>query len=92
MVSFYCDLSAVSIGSLTLLTLVMTAQGNMLEVGADIGVAMEAGLQFSAGKQGQFMPVNQWIAKLMNVKNSTGEDADFASKFLYFLAVLWSQS
>lgn len=54
--------------------------GGVIEVGADIDVSLSGSVQFSAGKQGQLIPVNSWISTLKNMKDSTSEfyDANFA--------------
>ncbi|EJK58713.1 hypothetical protein THAOC_21137, partial [Thalassiosira oceanica] len=44
-----------------------------LEVGADIDARLFGEVEFSAGKRGQFIGMNEWLASLMNIKNNESD-------------------
>lgn len=59
---------------------------DVLEVSAEIDAAFFGQLQFSAGKAGQLIPFDDWLAKLIDMKDTTSEDydPDFAIAVLTF--------
>ena len=59
---------------------------DVLEVTADIDASLTAQVQFSAGKQGQLIPFDDWLAALIAIKDNSSQyyDKDFADALLTF--------
>lgn len=53
---------------------VAASLGGVVEIGANIEVALSGSVLFSAGKHRQLVPVNAWISTLLNMKDP---NADF---------------
>lgn len=60
--------------------------GDVIEVSSDIGANLFGSVELSAGKAGQLIPVSDWLAMLIAVKDETSEfyDPEFASASLSF--------